>query len=129
MSRRIRWTKIEDQSLINYYDETDDKAFINISKIIPDRTTKQARERWTKFLDPNLSQNQKLTIDQLEKLKKLVDQNGKAWKDLKKYFPGVSEVTLKNAYNSLKKKESIGNVQDDELFFKEIIKKYIDSIT
>jgi hypothetical protein len=127
MSRRIRWTNYEDQSLINYYNENDDKDFVHISKIIPDRTTKQARERWRKFLDPNLINDQKLAKDQLETLKKLVGQYGKAWKYLKKYFPGFSEVKLKNSYNSLEKKESCNKVQDDEIFFKEITKKYIDS--
>jgi hypothetical protein len=103
-SKRDRWIKEEDDFLISYYNESDDKNFNNISTFLPFRTTKQARERWVKYLNPNLEKDQKLTFEQEKLLEKLVNHCGRHWNFLTKFFPGISPVKLKNTYNNFYKK-------------------------
>jgi hypothetical protein len=100
-SKRDRLIKEEDDFLISYYNGSDDQNFNNISTFLPTRTTKQARERWANYLNPNLEKDQKLTFEEEKLLEYLVKHYGRHWNDLMKFFPGISPVTLRNTYNNL----------------------------
>lgn len=62
------------------------------------KESRSCRERYKNYLDPALS-NAKWTPEEDEKLKNLVNENGKHWASFRSYFPGRSSNDIKNRYN------------------------------
>jgi len=74
-----------------------------IAKQLDNRTPRQVRDRWRYYLDPQLVHNEwKIQDDKL--LISLIQTIGKQWSQLVKFFPGRTDVSLKNHWNKLQRR-------------------------
>ena len=108
--KRINWTKDEDETLINAVQKQGTMHWDEIARtFLPSRTGKQCRERWYFKLNP--ATNQKQWTDQDDKaLLYYHSIFGNRWTVLIKFFPGRSNISIKNRWNLLSRKShySIG---------------------
>ena len=103
-SRRKRWTKEEDDALrecVNLYGE---KAWHQVCKFIPGRSSRQCKERWFYGVSPNIRKDE-FSKDEDELLKSLVESVGTKWTQISPQFNGRTPETLKNRYYLITRKE------------------------
>lgn len=88
--RRGKWTEQEDETLrraVNFYGVGN---WNKIQRHLPGRTDMQARERWTNILDPSLT-FAPFTAEEEERLYALIEEHGRKWSMLTKFFPGRTD--------------------------------------
>lgn len=73
-----------------------------IAQQLQNRTARQVRDRYRCYLAPDVVHSE-WTIEEEKKLMTLISQIGKAWAQLGKYFPGRTDVDLKNHWNKLQR--------------------------
>jgi hypothetical protein len=98
--RKTVFTKEEDQIILDFVDKFGSTRWERIDNLIPTRTSRQCRERWKNFLSPHIVRKD-WTSDEDLLLEKLVSQNGKKWSKFVNYFPGRTDVLIKNRYSLL----------------------------
>ena len=74
-----------------------------IAKQLENRTARQVRDRWRYYLDPALV-HKEWTIQDDKLLISLIQTIGKQWSQLVKFFPGRTDVNLKNHWNKLQRR-------------------------
>lgn len=70
-----------------------------------DRNIRQCRDRYYHYLNPKIK-NSEWTTEEDELLMENVKKNGNRWKKMEKFFPGRTEVSLRNRYNLLIRKQN-----------------------
>ena len=93
------FTKDEDKLLSQLY-QIYPKQWKIISHFLPGRNPRQCHDRYTTYLDPNISsQEWNIYEDNLifEKIKEI----GPKWVKISKFFNGRSDTAIKNRYNTL----------------------------
>jgi hypothetical protein len=75
-----------------------------IAKEIPGRTARQVRERWKNYLAPELNTGP-WTEAENALLSKLVAQYGSQWSRMARYFANRTDISLKNHWVLLKRRE------------------------
>ena len=98
---QVKFTQDEDIMLRNLVAE-----YVNQNKLIDydeiakkmNKTKRQVKERYEGYLRPNLIKKE-WTKEDDELIEKLVNKFGKKWKRIESYFPGRSNVMIKNRYN------------------------------
>jgi hypothetical protein len=98
--KRNMFTREEDQMIIDFVYHRKKVNWLEIESIIKTRTARQCRERWKNSLSPILTK-QLWTLEEDNLLKKLVEQQGQKWAILQQYFPGKTDVHIKNRYQLL----------------------------
>ena len=118
--KRIAWTKMEDNTLMQVIKEKwcDPTTNLPWPTIIPEfnarmkicdhnykeRVYRNIIEHYNQKLDPNIK-NQNFTPEECERIVRLKNQ-GMSWPNIKKEFPSHSLSHIKNKYNSLKKQQN-----------------------
>lgn len=116
------WTKKEDELIVNLV-ESFGKSWLNISKVLKNRTGKQIENGSINVLD-NKIKKEKFSLEEDLRLLKLHGIYGNKWVKLVKFFPGRSADKLKNRYNSsiknkatlLKCIDSLSNTKDNVIY-------------
>ena len=75
-----------------------------IADLIPNRSARQIKERWFNYLCPLVNRSD-WTSEEEEKLLRLIEEHGKKWRTIAKFFNGRTDVNLKNRYRLLKRRE------------------------
>lgn len=73
-----------------------------ISTKMESRLPRQAKERWYHYLRPDVRRDA-WTREEEKELIQLVRESGRSWKSYENYFPGRTDVAIKNHYNFLKR--------------------------
>ena len=101
--KRNKFTPSEDRKLLQLVDQYGDKCNWNIiANEMENKSARQCRDRWTQFLQPNISkapftyEEDKLLIEQIRNF-------GTAWRKICPFFKNRSSTQLKNRYTSLKR--------------------------
>ena len=104
--KKSPWTPREDQMLRDLMADNGDKVhWTSFGEKMSGRTGKQCRERWHNHLSPDVSKD-KWTEEEDARLFKEVSQKGTHWAEIVKCFPGRTDNTIKNRYNSaIRKRE------------------------
>ena len=90
---------IKEDAMIIYLVNNIGTNWREIAKMIPGRTERQCRERYKTYLDPNL-RHDPWTPEEDKLLIKLYNEIGPRWAEMTKSFPGRSDNSIKNRYNT-----------------------------
>lgn len=106
---RRPFTIEEDALLMDIMSHQDFLSWDHVSNQIPGRTTRQCRERWVNYLSPNI-RNDPWTEAEDQLLLDKINELGRCWSNIGRFFDGRSENDVKNRwYSHLKYK-----VKEDE---------------
>jgi hypothetical protein len=94
---RAHFSPEEDQQLRELVEEMGDDQWNVLAEKMRNRTPRQCRERWQKYLEPSLILNE-WTEEEDILLDELVKRNGPHWKNLAVFFPKRTDVGLKNRW-------------------------------
>lgn len=92
-----KWTEEEDEKIKEWVTSNGEKDWVECSKILNNKSNKQARERWLFILNPNLKKTKWNIIEDyiLFRLYKLYSSK---WNLFCLYLNGRSEVSIKNRF-------------------------------
>jgi hypothetical protein len=98
--RKTVFTKEEDQIILDFVKQFGSTRWERIETLISTRTSRQCRERWKNFLSPNII-HKDWTTDEDLLLENLVSQQGRKSSKFVNYFPGRTDILIKNRYSLL----------------------------
>lgn len=107
-NKKRKFTQDEDEKLRelvqNHGQKQWDVIARNLRKLTNiERTPRQCRDRWKHYLSPSVSQKEwNITEDRL--LLTCTQKYGAQWAALVKFFPGRTDINLKNRWNKLQRK-------------------------
>ena len=101
--KKSKWTPEEDRALIESVKIHGTKNWIAVASLVPDRNSKQCRERWTAQLDPTLNHNE-FTPQEDAVIILQHQANGPLWAKIASYLPGRSATAVKNRFNWLSRR-------------------------
>ncbi len=96
-----KWTKEEDENIINYVNKHGFK-WSEISNVIKTRNSKQIRDRFINYLNKEINK-ESFTKEEDILIIESISKVGKKWVQLSKYLPGRSPLFIKNRYYYLLK--------------------------
>ena len=102
--KRQRFTKEEDMLLTRYVNEYGYKWDLIATKL-NHKTKRQVKDRWMFYLNPELKA-EPYTKDEDELLEKKLIELGNKWRVIVKFFPGRTDVSLKNRWSMIKRQRS-----------------------
>lgn len=103
-NKKRKFTPEEDEKLRELVQSHGQKQWDVIARnISTDRTARQCRDRWKHYLSPSVSQKE-WTITEDRLLLTCTQKYGAQWAALVKFFPGRTDINLKNRWNKLQRK-------------------------
>lgn len=103
---RKQFTKEEDQLLLELVEKYGDKKWKQISKRMPNRSTRQCHERYKYFLSPKLSNNP-WTDEECIILEMKYQEIGPKWAEIATFLNNRSAVSVKNKWGALERKKQL----------------------
>ena len=100
-SKKVKFTRAEDAKLALLVREYSDNDWKAIAEQMAPRTARQCRERWTNYVNPELSKDP-WTKDEDQLLIEKHNEFGNHWKIIEKYFPNRSKNNIKHRWSILK---------------------------
>lgn len=101
--KKSKWTPAEDRALIESVKIHGTKNWIAVASLVPERNSKQCRERWTAQLDPNLNHNE-FTPQEDAVIILQHQTHGPLWAKIASFLPGRSATAVKNRFNWLSRR-------------------------
>lgn len=120
--RPKRFTAKEDaqlESLVKQYGY----EWKTIQGFMPDRTAKQCRTRYTRYLHP-YTERIPWSDDDIQLLQQKVEDNGRKWEVISTFFPGRDATSIRYQYSRLTGKK---NVRQGQKYEMEKANEYLDS--
>ena len=103
-SSKRPWSDEEDKLLLQAIAQFGAQRWPLIATIVQHgRAGKQCRERWYNHLCPDVKKGE-WTPDEDRLIQEAVDEMGTKWAQIARRFPGRTENSIKNRYNSIKRK-------------------------
>jgi hypothetical protein len=96
------WSKDEDDLLIKLMSTSQPKNWAEVAVLVPGRTAKQCRERWSLNLDPAINRGP-WTKDEDDLLIKLHDKLGNKWAQIKGHLTSRTENAVKTRFKSVER--------------------------
>jgi hypothetical protein len=98
-----KFTPEEDSLIRQLVDQHGPKQWDVVARSLPERTSRQVRDRWKHYLSPAVSLRA-WSIDEDRLLLHISTQLGPQWSTLSRFFPGRTDVNLKNRWNKLQRR-------------------------
>lgn len=96
---RHKFTSEEDEKIARLVEEHG-RDWRLVANEIPGLNSRQCRERYVFYLDPNIA-NQEWSEDDMQKLIELVQEYGKTWTKITQFFPNRSVINVKNQWQKM----------------------------
>lgn len=112
---RKHFDKYEDYCL-NYYYYLYGPKWTMIASHMPGRSPRQCRERFKKYLSPNVN-NSPWTYSEDMLLLHLINQFGNRWAQISVYFPGRTDSNIKNRWYKHLKHNNFQKTEFNESLF------------
>ena len=93
--RRYKFSTEEDQKLIKLVQKHGQSDWIFISEFMPNRNSRQCRDRWNNYLNPNLNKAE-WTNEEISMLMMHHESLGNQWTLISTFFPGRSKNEVRN---------------------------------
>ena len=108
---RRQFTFEEDKILKEAVKEYGDSDWEKISSRLKNRTPRQCRDRWNKYLSPNVRDSM-WTDEEDQILLNLIEKYGNKWSKISTFLNGRSDISIKNRYKQIlaQNNSSINNV-------------------
>jgi hypothetical protein len=109
--RKLKFTTAEDSQLVDLVRQWGDSDWSAIACSLPGRNPRQCRERWRHYLSPNVllapfsAREDALLLQKFEEF-------GRKWKAIAAFFPGRTDIALKNRYLLLVRRQSAAASQE-----------------
>lgn len=100
INQRNRFTKEEDQAILDIISEIGTTDWDMISKLMPGRNKRQVRERWVNYLRLNLNKDPWTKEEEKFHMSKH-KEFGNRWKTLSLFFKNRTEICIKCKYQQL----------------------------
>ena len=101
--KRINFTPEEDTHLRFLVSEYGENKWGTITAMMKNRNIRQCKERWYKYLSPEVKNNE-WTEQEDQLLIMKWKELGPKWKEISKFFNGRTDINIKSRYNVLKRK-------------------------
>lgn len=105
---RSKFTKCEDILLVNLVNELGTRDWDAIAARIPNRNSRQCRERYTNYLSPNIS-HEPWSPEEDILLEQKLQELGPKWVNISKFFKNRTDTMLKNRWLVLSRRSPYGN--------------------
>ena len=111
--RHNKWNYFEDQMLTALVEEQKCEEnqinWFDISRQIPNRSVRQCKERWAKYLSPSVN-NGPWSKEEDELLLKKYQEIGSQWTLISTYFNGRSDTNVKNRWLQIERERKKKNI-------------------
>jgi hypothetical protein len=97
---KIKWSPEEDANLLRAVQRYGTNSWVKIAAMVPDRTSKQCRERWLGQLSPSVIKSGWTTEEDRRLLNDHL-QHGNQWTIIAQNLPGRSAISVKNRWSWL----------------------------
>ena len=113
-AQKRQFTHDEDKVLREAVAKHGQASWDKVAAELSGRTPRQCRDRWNKYLSPDL-RNSMWTDEEDARLLDLIEKVGPKWSRLKSYFMGRSDINIKNRYKYLMARgnEAVPVLRDD----------------
>jgi hypothetical protein len=92
------FTREEDEIIIHYAMAHGGKSWEQLAQVLPQRSSKQCRERWRNRLDPSVNRTP-WTPAEDQMISALYQQFGSKWVQIARFLPGRTDDMVKNRWN------------------------------
>lgn len=96
---RRPFTLEEDARLMEIMSNQEFLSWDHVASLMPERTTRQCRERWVNYLSPDI-RNDPWTEEEDNLLLTKINEIGRCWSNIGRFFNGRSENDVKNRWYS-----------------------------
>lgn len=97
---RKQFTFEEDKMLKKAVSDVGDNDWEKVAMLLPNRTPRQCRDRWNKYLSPNI-RGSMWTDEEDQLLLSLIQKYGNKWSKISTFIKGRSDINIKNRYKQL----------------------------
>lgn len=97
---RKQFTFEEDKMLKKAVSDVGDNNWDKVASLLPNRTPRQCRDRWNKYLSPNI-RGSMWTDEEDQLLLSLIQTYGNKWSKISTFIKGRSDISIKNRYKQL----------------------------
>ena len=101
---RKNFSEDEDDQLRQLVELHGDNNWLTIAQFMPGRDSRQCKERWNHYLSPNVRM-EPWRPDEDDLLEMKVQEMGRKWKVMEVYFPGRTDINIKNRFNLLERRK------------------------
>ena len=118
-----KFTPEEDKRLEELVEEFGENSWEEITEQMEGRNVRQCKDRWTRYLSPNVNKS-KWTPEEEKLLIKLVKDLNFRWVQISKHFKGRTDNQIKNKWNILKKHVHITKKPKSRQVYQKTVKVY-----